>query len=194
MAFASPGVSIKEVDLTPTVNVSDQNIAIVAIAAESGPVDTVTYVSSEKDLVATFGRPNANNFESWFAAATIIQYGGIVGVIRPTSSSIVLKSAYNASTSLTDFIIKSSFDFENYNGSAFYFAGRTAGSLFNSLKVVAVDHGADQIITYSGANPTVAAGDAIIIKDGATVVGTGDRKSTRLNSSHVSESRMPSSA
>ena len=173
MAFASPGVSIKEVDLTPTVNVSDQNVAIVAIAAESGPVDTVTYVTSEKELVETFGKPNSNNFESWFAASTVIQYGGIVGVIRPTSSSIVLKSAYNAPSALTDFIIKSSFDFENYSGSAFYFAGRTAGSLMNSLKVVAVDHGADQIITYTGTDPTVVAGDAIIIKDGATTVGTG---------------------
>ena len=47
MAFASPGVSIKEVDLTPTINVSDQNVAAVVIAAETGPVDTVTFVTSE---------------------------------------------------------------------------------------------------------------------------------------------------
>ena len=173
MAFASPGVTIKEVDLTPTINVSDQNIAIVAIAAESGPVDTVTYVSSEKELVETFGKPNANNFESWFAASTIIQYGGIVGVIRPTSTSIVLKSAYNAGTTLTDFVVKSDFDYQNYSGSAFYFAGRTAGALLNSIKVVAVDHGVDQIITYSGANPTVVAGDAIKILNGGTLLGTG---------------------
>jgi hypothetical protein len=173
MAFASPGVTIKEVDLTPTINVSDQNIAIVAIAAESGPVDTVTYVSSEKELVQIFGKPNNNNFESWFAASTIIQYGGIVGVIRPTSSNIVLKSAYNAATTIADFIIKSDFAYQNYTSTAFYFAGRTASSLFNSLKVVAVDHGADQIITYTGTNPTVAAGDAIIIVDGTTTVGTG---------------------
>ena len=173
MAFASPGVTIKEVDLTPTINVSDQNIAIVAIAAESGPVDTVTYVSSEKELVETFGKPNANNFESWFAASTIIQYGGIVGVIRPTSTSIVLKSAYNAGTTLTDFVVKSDFDYQNYSGSAFYFAGRTAGALINSIKVVAVDHGVDQIITYSGANPTVVAGDAIKILNGGTLLGTG---------------------
>lgn len=173
MAFASPGVIIKEVDLTPTINVSDQNVAIVAIAAESGPVDVVTYITSEKELVETFGKPNSNNFESWFAAATVIQYGGIVGVIRPTSTSIVLKSAYNSSSVLTDFIIKSEFDYANYTGSAFYFAGRTAGSIFNSLKVVAVDHGADQIISYSGADPSVVAGDAIIINDGTSNIGTG---------------------
>ncbi len=173
MSFASPGVTIKEVDLTATINVSDQNVALVVVAAETGPVDTVTYISSEKELVDTFGRPNDYNFESWYAALTIIQYGGIAAVIRPTSSSIALKSAYNAASTLTDFIIKNQFDFENYTGTAFYFAGRNAGAKFNSLKVVAVDHGVDQVVTYTGTDPTVAAGDAIRIVDGSTLVGTG---------------------
>ncbi len=173
MSFASPGVTIKEVDLTATINVSDQNVALVVIAAETGPVDTVTYISSEKELVDTFGKPNDYNYESWYAALTTIQYGGIAAVIRPTSSSIQLKSAYNAATTLTDFIIKNQFDFENYTGTAFYFAGRNAGAKFNSLKVVAVDHGVDQVVTYSGTDPTVAVGDAIRILDGATLVGTG---------------------
>ena len=129
MAFASPGVSIKEIDLTPTINVSDQNIGAVVIAAETGPVDTVTFITSEKELVDTFGRPNENNYESWFAAATIIQYGGIAAVIRPTSTNIVLNSSSDAG--LTSFIIKSKFDFDNYSGTAFKFAGRSAGSLFS---------------------------------------------------------------
>jgi hypothetical protein len=171
MAFASPGVSIKEIDLTPVVNVSDQNVGAVVIAAETGPVDTVTFVSSERELVETFGRPNDNNYESWFAASTIIEYGGIAAVIRPSSSNIVLNSASDAG--LTTFIIKSKFDYDNYSGAAFKFAGRSAGSKLNSLKVVAVDHGVDQVITYTGTDPTVAAGDAIVIKNGSDTVGTG---------------------
>lgn len=173
MSFASPGVTIKEVDLTATINVSDQNVALIVIAAETGPVDTVTYISSEKELVDTFGKPNDYNYESWYSALTTIQYGGIAAIIRPTSSSITLKSAYNASTTLTDFIIKNQFDFDNYSGTAFYFAGRNAGSKFNSIKVIAVDHGVDQIVTYTGTDPTVVAGDAIRILDGAELVGTG---------------------
>ena len=153
MAFASPGVSIKEVDLTPTINVSDQNIGAVVIAAETGPVDTVTYITSEKELVETFGKPNNNNYESWFAASTIIQYGGIAAIVRPTSAQVTsLKSASDAG--LSPFIIKSKFDFDNLSNatppvSAFKFAGRSAGELLNSIKVVAVDHGADQVITYA---------------------------------------------
>jgi hypothetical protein len=171
MAFASPGVSIKEIDLTPVVNVSDQNVGAVVIAAETGPVDTVTFVSSERELVETFGRPNDNNYESWFAASTIIEYGGIAAVIRPSSSNIVLNSASDAGQAT--FIIKSKFDYDNYSGVAFKFAGRSAGSKLNSLKVVAVDHGVDQVITYTGTDPTVAAGDAIVIKNGSDTVGTG---------------------
>jgi hypothetical protein len=197
MAFASPGVSIKEVDLTPTINVSDQNVGAVVIAAETGPVDTVTFVSSEKELIDTFGKPNDNNYESWYAASTIIQYGGIVAVVRPTSSNIVLRSASDAG--LSNFIIKSKFDFDNYTGTAFKFAGRSAGSLFNSIKVVAVDHGADQIITYTGTDPSVVAGDAIRILNGGTLLGTGwiYKVDTTANTLHIilndSTKRIPSS-
>lgn len=198
MAFASPGVSIKEVDLTPTINVSDQNVGAVVIAAETGPVDTVTFVSSEKELIDTFGKPNDNNYESWYAASTIIQYGGIVAVVRPTSSNIVLRSASDAG--LSNFIIKSKFDFDNYTGTAFKFAGRSAGSLFNSIKVVAVDHGADQIITYTGTDPSVVAGDAIRILNGGTLLGTGwiYKVDTTANTLHIilndSTKRIPSSS
>ena len=196
MAFASPGVSIKEVDLTPTINVSDQNVGAVVIAAETGPVDTVTFITSEKELVETFGKPNDKNFESWFAALTIIQYGGIAAVVRPTSSNIVLNSSSDAG--LSNFIIKSKFDFDNYSGPAFKFAGRSAGSLFNSIKVVAVDHGADQVITYTGADPSVVAGDAIRILNGGTLLGTGwiYKVDTTANTLHIilndSTKRIPS--
>lgn len=176
MSFASPGVTIKEIDLTATLSVSDQNIACVVLAAEAGPVDSITYVSSEKELVDTFGYPNNFNYESWFAAQTIIQYGGIVAVIRPSGAGVTLNSAYNyGGTTIADFILRNKFDFENYSSTdpSFYFAGRTPGSLFNSVKVVAVDHGVDQVITYTGTDPTVAEGDAIQIYDGATKIGDG---------------------
>lgn len=176
MAFASPGVSIKEIDLTPTVNVSDQNVGAVVLAAETGPVDTVTFISSEKELLDTFGKPNDNNYEAWFAASTIIEYGGIAAVIRPTSASISLNTSTDVGTS--NFVIKSKFAFDNLDGvtptpASFKFAGRSPGKKFDSIKVVAIDHGADQVITYSSSDPTVTPGDGIIIKNGTTTVGTG---------------------
>ena len=73
-----------------TVQVGDQSIGVVAIDAERGPTDQVTYVASERELVEIFGKPNNNNYESWFAAATLIQYGAVVAVIRPTALQILV--------------------------------------------------------------------------------------------------------
>ena len=47
-------------------------------------------------------------------------------------------------------------------------------------------------VTDRAGKPVVGA--IIYVKDLATTYGSGDRKSTRLNSSHIQKSRMPSSA
>lgn len=157
MALASPGVLIKEVDFTATVQVADQNIGVVAIDAEKGPTDSVTYVSSERELVEIFGLPNDYNFESWFAASTIIQYGGVAAVIRPTGGNVNL-GLNNANirkdgTVRNNLLIKNKDQFQTLEEGQkqFLFAARTAGKFNNGIKVVVVDHGADQIINLAGA-------------------------------------------
>ena len=45
-----------------------------------------------------------------------------------------------------------------------------------------------------GANDGLVSTASLIVGVAASAAGTGDRKSTRLNSSHSGESRMPSSA
>lgn len=168
MAFASPGVQVKEVDLTATINVSDQNIGVVAIASAKGPTDEVTYVSSERELVDIFGEPSEYNYESWFAAATIIQYGGVAAVIRPAggepgqSNDLSLRTANVEvdGTTSTSLLINNQSDYEeNYGGvtSAFAFAGRYGGTFHNGITVSMVDVGAHQKFTVdvTGSAPTV---------------------------------------
>lgn len=153
MTLASPGVLVKEVDFTATVQVADQNIGVVAIDAERGPTDQVTYVSSERQLVETFGNPNNNNYESWFAAATLIQYGAVVAVIRPTGATDLGLNNANIKldgTSSTSLVIKNKDDFESTVTKDYTWAARTAGSFNNAVKVVVVDHGADQQVTATG--------------------------------------------
>ena len=168
MAFASPGVQVKEVDLTATINVSDQNIGVVAIASAKGPTDEVTYVSSERELVDIFGEPSEYNYESWFAAATIIQYGGVAAVIRPAggepgqSNDLSLRTANVEvdGTTSTSLLINNQSDYEeNYGGttSAYAFAGRYGGTFHNGITVSMVDVGAHQKFTVdvTGTAPTV---------------------------------------
>lgn len=149
MALASPGVLVKEVDFTATVNVADQNIGVVAIDAERGPTDVVTYISSERELVQIFGRPNSYNYESWFAASTLIQYGAVVAVIRPTGTNLGLNNANIKTDDSSDasLLIKNKDDFETRTSNAFEWAARTAGTFNNGVSVAVIDHGADQRVT-----------------------------------------------
>ena len=168
MTLASPGVLVKEVDFTATVQVGDQSIGVVAIDAERGPTDQVTYVASERELVEIFGKPNNNNYESWFAAATLIQYGAVVAVIRPTGATDLGLNNANIKldgTSSTSLVIKNKDDFDSTVSKDYTWAARTAGSFNNAVKVVVVDHGADQRVTV-----TPAAGQAAAF-DGATNAG-----------------------
>ena len=172
MAFASPGVQVKEVDLTATVNVSDQNIGVVAIASAKGPTDEVTYVSSERELVDIFGEPSEYNYESWFAAATIIQYGGIAAVIRPAggepgaANDLSLRTANVEvdGTTSTSLLINNQSDYEeNYGGvtSAYAFAGRYGGTFHNGITVSMVDVGAHQKFTVDVTGTAPSVGDYV---------------------------------
>ena len=83
MAFqVSPGVLVKEVDLTNVVPALATSIGGVAIVAENGPMDQIIPVGSEKELVQFFGKPNSSNFETWFTAANFLDYGNALRVVR----------------------------------------------------------------------------------------------------------------
>ena len=62
MAFlVSPGVQVKEVDLTNVVPAVATSIGAIAGAFQKGPVSSVTTITSEEDLIKNFGKPNDSN-------------------------------------------------------------------------------------------------------------------------------------
>jgi len=182
MAFASPGVSIKEVDLTATINVADQNIGVIAIAAQKGPTDEVTYISSERELVDIFGNPDEYNYESWFAAATVIQYGGIAAIIRPaggepaSGSDLSLRTANVDADGTTSgaLLINNQSDYEENYGTttAFSFAAKYAGTFHNGIKVAMTDVGAHQRVTVTPATTGITGVDTISAADSSRTAGT----------------------
>ena len=77
---------------------------------------------------------------------------------------------------------------------------RHAASILGALPIIAASLSA-QVISASGSMPTVRSGTArrlaqpVVVIDGRlNDAAWRDRKSTRLNSSHIPLSRMPSSA
>ena len=118
MAFqVSPGVSVTEKDLTNVVPAVSTSSGGIVITAEKGPVDEITTISSEKELLDTFGKPTSDNFEEWFTAANFLGYGNNLKVVRPITGMV------NAGVSGTAVLIKNTTDYlDNYSHAA-SFAG-----------------------------------------------------------------------
>ncbi len=132
----SPGIVLRERDLTNAVAVPSQaNSAAFVASFEKGPVGVITTISSESELVATFGKPNNSNYEDWYVAATFLSYGGTLQVVRVESATLA-----NAEDTGSGVLLRSDDDQAAQAGTTTYhFAARTAGTLGNSLKVSTVD-------------------------------------------------------
>ena len=86
MSFlVSPGVHVKEIDLTNIIPAVATTIGAIAMPAERGPVSEITNIGNEEDLLKTFGKPNKDNFEWWFTASSFLQYSDQLKVVRPAS-------------------------------------------------------------------------------------------------------------
>ena len=157
----SPGVVIQERDLTlGSIETVEVNVGAIAGAFAKGPVNKPVRISSESELLSTFGEPNDSNYETWFAASSFLAYGGVLDVVRASGAS--LKTANVGGASIT---INSVEDYEGnyYDGTQSWdYASRSVGAVGNSIKVVAIDSGASQRLTLGGSFVgTVNAGDQV---------------------------------
>ena len=78
----SPGVAVKEVDLTtivPSVSTTDGAFAGVF---RWGPLEEIVLVGDENQLVADFGAPDDDTFVSFFTAANFLAYGNKLRLVR----------------------------------------------------------------------------------------------------------------
>ena len=73
MAFqVSPGVQVKEIDLTNVVPAVSTSIGAIAGAFQWGPVGEIRTIGSEKELVEVFGKPNAQTYKYFMPAAMFL--------------------------------------------------------------------------------------------------------------------------
>ena len=137
MSFlSSPGVHVREIDLTNVVPSVATTIGAIAMPAERGPVSEITTLGSEEDLVKVFGKPNSSNFEWWFTASSFLQYSDQLKVVRPASgflnageaSGVLIK---NDTVYLADYWTESGDGTVTSND----WYARTAGTWGNSLGV-----------------------------------------------------------
>lgn len=91
----SPGVSVTETDLTNVVPAVATADAAFAAAFTWGPENVITSISSENQLVATFGKPDTDTAANWLTAASFLAYAGSLNVIR-TVGATAAKAADDA--------------------------------------------------------------------------------------------------
>ena len=175
MAFqVSPGVLVQEKDLTRIIPAVSTSIGAFAGEFRKGPIDEITTISSEQELVSVFGKPDASNYEDFFSAANFLQYSNALRVVRTQNSSVS-----NATESGSTFVIKNLSDYvDNYadgSGSIGLWAAKTAGAWGNNLKISTCPSSS----VYSSSGITVndsstAAGDTVVTVSAGTSINVGD--------------------
>jgi phage tail sheath protein FI len=179
MAFqVSPGVLVQEKDLTRIIPAVSTSIGAIAISANQGPVDEIVSISSEQELVDTFGKPDTNTFEYFFSAANFLQYSNALRVVRATQTNTL-----NATSNGSGLLVKNTQDYEdNYaDGSAAVgtFAARSPGAWGNNLLVATCPSASafEQTLTTSqqvGANAAVGATSITVDSDATSYLNVGD--------------------
>ena len=132
MAFqVSPGVQVKEIDLTNVIPAVSTSIGATAGVFMWGPVDEVITVSSEKQLVEVFGEPNFNDgtYIDFMKAAQFLQYGNALRVVRVETGNL------NAADTGVGIKVMNSDHYDSVTFGAEVVIGRFPGTLGNSLLV-----------------------------------------------------------
>lgn len=211
MAFrVSPGVSIKEIDLTTIV----PNIATTPGAYAGyynwGPAQEIVTVASERELAEIFGKPDTTNYVDFFTPANFLQYGNNIQIVR-----VVGATSYNAqntiagATAVTNLQINNETEFAAPSAAVTaaaaanaVFASKYPGVLGNSLQVVVLAgsgttafsgccgaaFGATGISFNTASSSTLygfAKGDTILFPDGTSaLLATVSSGSTALTASN----------
>ena len=157
MAFQlSPGVNTTEKDLTSVVPAVATSVGALVGNFQWGPVEEITLVSSENNLVENFFEPNNATATDFFTAASFLAYANSLKLVRVVDDT----TAKNAVSSGTAVIIKNDAHYDNNygsgEGSVGMWAAKYPGVLGNSLKVSFAD--STDYDTDSVASTTITAG------------------------------------
>ena len=173
----SPGLIVREVDLTVgrAENVLD-NIGAIAGPFEIGPVNEAIDITTEQQLISTFGKPLSTDrqYEYWMTASSYLSYGGVLKVARVAGTTLANSNAGAGSASAD---MSGSNRIDNYDdyqanftsATDFNYAAKNPGQWADNLRVCVIDDAADQTI---GINTTDAGAAGAIIGYGVTATLT----------------------
>ena len=176
MAFqVSPGVLVREKDLTNVIPAVATSIGAFAGNFTQGPVDEIVTVSSEQELTDKFGKPTTDTFEHYFSAASFLQYGNTLRVVRATGTGL-LNSTANGSGLLIKNTQHYQDNFAAGQASVGLWAARTGGDHGNNLKISVCPSSTvyEETSKTTVNNTNLAVGDTSVTITSATGFSVGD--------------------
>lgn len=103
--LVSPGVLVREFDITNIIPAVSTSIGAIAGDFQWGPVGERVLISNENQLVSRFGRPNATTAPYFYSAANFLSYANALWVVRMVDEDVALNSGTQGNTD-DDIIIK----------------------------------------------------------------------------------------
>ena len=175
--LASPGIVVREVDLTVgRVDPTSGGIGAIVAPFAQGPVDLPTIIGSEKDLLDVFGKPYGTDkhYEHWLVASSYLAYGGALSVVRADDDGLT-NGRVGIATSIK---IKSLEHYEElgYDENPItdvVVAARNPGSWGNGLRVGIIDAKADQILGINTTDASVGYGITQAVPTNTIIAGSG---------------------
>ena len=198
----SPGVNITEKDLTAIIPAVASTPGGFAGYFHWGPANEIVTVTTEKELVSIFGKPETSNYVDFFTVANFLGYGNNCGVVRTVGATAYNSTVTAVGLTYTNIGIQIANETE-FTGSVqntttlpaglVAFASKYPGSLGNSLKVVVTngtglagyslayaaamgDSTLKQIVGFSAAFYSYSVGDQVVFGDGTSAIISGISK------------------
>ncbi|NDG31242.1 hypothetical protein EB118_14375 [bacterium] len=175
ISLISPGIKITETDFISSSQTPSRTAGAFVGQFRWGPINEVTQIGSESDLVINFGKPNATNAVDFYSAANFLNYSGNLSVVRVANTALnaTAEQTTGSGNTGTGLLISNR---TSYDNTASFdvgpWAARYAGELGNSLKV--------SVCPSSNAWSSSLTGTFTIAAGSTTVVGAGSAANTQL--------------
>ena len=140
MAFlVSPGIQVREFDLSTVVPAVATTEGAIAGAFSWGAVEERILISNEKELVRQFGEPTESNFETFFTAASFLAYGNQLYVSRAIDSTAFNATANVGAVANTLVRNDDHYDSLTFGDTDLLYIAKYPGTRGNSLKISVCD-------------------------------------------------------
>lgn len=134
----SPAVIVQEQDLSSFVSADSVTTGAVVGNFEWGPVEAITKITSEGQLIQFFGTPHDWNYKDWFTARNFLNYSSSLAVVRTVS-----EDSNNASDNEAEILLKNyelyEFKINSIAESGARIVARYPGNLGNNIRVAIIN-------------------------------------------------------